>query len=91
MQSTSWSRRMDRRRLLCRASNGHVLPSQHVLLSYTVNERLRDLRLQYRRMYGHVIDVLISKCVMESSIAQRKQHCFWRYATETRYCVEGEK
>ena len=73
MQSTPWFRRMDGRRLWCRASNGDVLPSKFALLSYIVNEKLICMGLRYRRMYGHAIDFLIWKCVMESSIAQRKQ------------------
>ena len=73
MQLTSWSRRGDRRRVWFRARNGHVLPSKYASLSYTGNEKLTDLELRYRRRYGHGFDVLISKCVMESSIAQHKQ------------------
>ena len=74
MLSTFWSCCMDRRRLSCRGSNGHVLPSKYASLSCTVNEKVRCLGLKYRRIYGPAIDVLLLKCVMESFIAQSKEH-----------------
>ena len=62
-----------RRRVWFRARNGHVLPSKYASLSYTENEKLTDRELRNQRRYVHGFDVLISKCVMELSIAQRKQ------------------
>ena len=73
MQASSWFRCVDRRRLWWRASNGHVLPSKFASLSYAVNEKLMCMGLRYRRMYGYAIDFLISKCVTESPIAQRRE------------------
>jgi len=91
IQWTSWCRCVDQRYLWFSASNGDVLLSKQASLSYTLNDKLMDLGLTYRMMFCHSIDFHNSKCSVELSIAKREQHWFWRSATKTRFCVEGEK
>jgi hypothetical protein len=91
IQSTSWCRCVDQRYIWFSASNDDVLLSKYASVSYTLNDKLMDLGLTYRRMFSHSIDFHISKCSVELSIAKREQHWFWHSATKTRFCVEGEK